>query len=154
MEGTECSRSATTAASHRPQGDREGVQGTQYPPFRAPPGLCPPGQTARARRPIAALCNHYTHRLACRSFCSSSQPLSDTSPRMSTTVSRGIQARRLMLICFSTLQVRPAVWYVLHTYAWTYTDLLQHIARATSRVDLKPVWHPRASEPNMAPARI
>ena len=30
MEGTECSRSATTAASHRPQGDREGVQGTQY----------------------------------------------------------------------------------------------------------------------------
>ena len=26
MEGTECSRSATTAASHRPQGDREGVQ--------------------------------------------------------------------------------------------------------------------------------
>ena len=30
MEGTECSRSATTAASHRSQRDSEGVQGTQY----------------------------------------------------------------------------------------------------------------------------
>ena len=30
MEGTECSRSATTAASHRSQRDSEEVQGTQH----------------------------------------------------------------------------------------------------------------------------
>ena len=32
MEGTECSRSATTAAPLASQRDREGVQGTQHPP--------------------------------------------------------------------------------------------------------------------------